>query len=110
MTDRETVSNTHMLEDYIERDVADLFKAISNQTRIKILYALKQEPLTVTEISKKLNMSQSAISHQLKELKVVRLVKNHREGRQMIYELDDDHVHHIFETAIEHVKEIYNYE
>lgn len=99
-----------MLEDYIERDVADLFKAISNQTRIKILYALKQEPLTVTEISKKLNMSQSAISHQLKELKVVRLVKNHREGRQMIYELDDDHVHHIFETAIEHVKEIYNYE
>ena len=55
-------------------------------------------------------MSQSAISHHLKDLKVARLVSNHKEGRKVIYQLDDDHVHHIFDTAVEHVSEVYNYE
>lgn len=99
-----------MLEDLVEQDVAALFKALSNQTRIKILYVLQQKPLTVTEICQKLDMSQSSISHQLKELKVARLVKGQKKGREMIYQLDDDHVHQIFDMAIEHVKEVYNYE
>ena len=103
-------NNTEMLDEMIEQDVANLFKAISNPTRIKILFALKQKSLTVSEISHLLDMSQSAISHQLKELKMARLVTFHKEGRKVIYQLDDDHVHQIFDTAIEHVKEIYNYE
>lgn len=99
-----------MLDEVIEQDVSTLFKALSNPTRIKILFSLKQQALTVTEITRILNMSQSAISHQLKELKMARLVKHHKKGREMIYELADDHVHQIFDMAIEHVKEVYNYE
>src|SRR5690625_2909095 len=99
-----------MLDPSVERDVANLFKAFSNTTRIKILFALKKQPLTVSQISDVVSMSQSAVSHQLKELKMARLVTNERRGREMIYELDDDHVHQIFDMAIEHVLEIYHYE
>lgn len=106
----EKVNNNHILNEVIEQDVSNLFKALSSPTRIKILYLLKQQQLTVTQISEKLNISQSAISHQLRELKLARLVKNTKQGRQVIYELDDEHVHQIFDIAIEHVKEIYNYE
>lgn len=103
-------NESQLLDEIIEQDVATLFKALSNPTRIKILFALKQEPLTVSEITQMLDISQSAISHQLKELKMARLVSNHKKGRKMIYELADDHVHQIFDMAIEHVKEVYNYD
>lgn len=99
-----------MLPEVLEDDVVNLFKAIANKARIKILYVLKQKPLTVTEISEAVGMSQSAISHHLKDLKMARLVTNHKEGRKVIYQLDDEHVHEIFDMAVEHVKEIYNYE
>lgn len=99
-----------MLDELLEEDVVNFFKAIANKGRIKILYALKQHSLTVTEISEHVGMSQSAVSHHLKDLKMARLVSNKKEGRKVIYHLDDDHVHDLFDTAIEHVKEIYNYE
>lgn len=99
-----------MLDEEIERDVIQLFKAFSNQTRIRILFALKSQKLTVSEISELLSMSHSAISHQLKELKLARLVTYQKRGREIVYELDDHHVHDIFDIAIEHVKEIYKYE
>lgn len=102
--------NFEMLDETIERDVAELFKAFSNPTRIKILFALKNQTLTVSEISELLSMSQSAISHQLRELKLARLVTYTKQGREMIYQLDDHHVHDIFNLAIEHVKELYKYE
>lgn len=110
MEDKKETKNYQMLDEPVEQDVITLFKAISNSARIRILYLLKQNPLTVTEISQLLDMSQSAISHHLKDLKVARLVSNHKEGRKVIYQLDDDHVHHIFDTAVEHVSEVYNYE
>ncbi len=110
MTDDQTTNGTQMLDEIIEQDVSTLFKALSNPTRIKILFALKQKALSVTEITHILKMSQSAISHQLKELKMARLVKHQKKGREIIYELADDHVHQIFDMAIEHVKEVYNYD
>lgn len=103
-------TDNQLLDEVIEQDVSILFKALSNPTRIKILFALKQQPLTVSEITDKLNMTQSAISHQLKELKMARLVSYHKKGRKMIYELADDHVHQIFDMAVEHVMEVYNYD
>ncbi|WP_153722717.1 ArsR/SmtB family transcription factor [Sporosarcina cascadiensis] len=110
MTEKEEVREADMLSEDLEQDVASLFSALSNPTRIKILYLLKQQSLTVTQICDRLDVSQSAVSHQLRELKFARLVKNHKHGREMIYQLDDDHVHQIFDVAIEHVKEIYQYE
>lgn len=99
-----------MLDPSIEQDVANLFKAFSSTTRIKILFILKKGALTVSQMSHLIGMSQSAISHQLKELKMARLVKYERKGREVFYELDDDHIHQIFDMAIEHVKETYHYE
>lgn len=110
MLDQSEIDKTKILDKMIEQDVANLFKALSNPTRIKILFLLKQEIFTVTQISEKLGISQSAISHQLRELKLARLVKSNKRGKEMLYQLDDDHVHQIFDLAIEHVKEIYNYE
>ena len=98
------------LDEKIERDVAELFKAFSNPTRIKILFALKHQKLTVSEISELLFMSQSAISHQLHELKLARLVTFEKQGRKVIYQLDDHHIHDIFDLAIDHVKEVYQYD
>lgn len=114
--DKEVVGLSDQIEEFsmlpepLENDVVNLFKAIANKARIKILYVLKQKPLTVTEISEAVGMSQSAISHHLKDLKMARLVTNHKEGRKVIYQLDDEHVHEIFDMAVEHAKEIYNYE
>ena len=82
-----------------------LFKAISDPTRIKILYALNKRELCVCDISVILNMTQSAISHQLKTLKDANLVKNRREGKAILYTLSDHHVHNIFTQAIEHIGE-----
>lgn len=110
MTDNNEKLDLKMLDEPIEQDVANLFKAFSSQTRIKILFALKNQKLTVTEICQLLTMSQSAISHQLKELKMARLVTSEKHGREVIYRLDDDHIHQIFDMAIEHVKEMYHYE
>lgn len=110
MTEQEEVNDTEMLDQELEEDVANLFSALSNPTRIKILYLLKQQSLTVTQICSRLDVTQSAVSHQLRELKFARLVRNQKHGREMIYHLDDDHVYKIFDMAIEHVKEIYNYE
>lgn|SRR5690625_4374692 len=110
MSETNDSTNFKMLDETIEQDVANLFKAFSNPTRIKILFALKNQTLTVSQISHLLSMSQSAISHQLKELKMARLVTYEKHGREIIYQLDDHHVHQIFDMAIEHVKEIYNYE
>lgn len=110
MSSYSEAKESKMLDPIIEQDVSNLFKALSNPTRIKILFLLKQQLLTVTQISEKLSISQSAISHQLRELKLARLVKDTKQGREVIYQLDDEHVHQIFDIAIEHVKEIYNYE
>lgn len=110
MGEHKDIQETKVLDHMIEQDVSDLFKALSNPTRIKILFLLKQKVLTVTQISDELDISQSAISHQLRELRHARLVKSNKRGKEMLYQLDDDHVHQIFDMAIDHVKEIYNYE
>lgn len=100
----------NLLEDYIQEDLINLFQAFSNPTRLNILYILKKQALTVTEVSERLGISQSATSHQLRRLKFARLVRDERQGRKVIYGLTDNHIHDIFDLAIEHVKEIHDYD
>ena len=82
--------------------VSQLFKAISDPTRIKMLYALKTQSLCVCDLSIIMNMTQSAISHQLKTLKDANLVQSKRNGKMVIYALADQHIHDIFATALMH--------
>lgn len=86
-------------------DLADLFKVFSDSTRIKILYNLMEGELNVGEIAEKLQMNQSAVSHQLKELKQSDLVKVRRDGKSMYYSLADDHVESIIKIGLEHITE-----
>ncbi len=86
-------------------DLAELFKVFGDSTRIKILYALFESDLCVGDMAQLLNISQSAVSHQLKILKDAKLVKFRREGKIIFYMLDDDHVRTILSMGMEHVEE-----
>lgn len=86
-------------------DLADLFKVFGDGTRIKILCALFESELCVCDIAALLNMTHSAISHQLRVLKAAKLVKNRKVGKIVYYSLADDHVQHIFDQGLAHVTE-----
>lgn len=85
--------------------LADLFKIFGDLTRLRIMKALFNGPMSVGQIANKLQMSQSAISHQLKYLKDANLVKGKRNGKSIYYELADEHVKIIFKTGIDHIYE-----
>lgn len=87
-------------------DLAELFKIFGDSTRIKIINILLEEELCVNDISKKINVSQSAVSHQLRILKSSKLVKFRKESNMIYYSLDDNHVKEIFELGCEHINEI----
>lgn len=86
-------------------DLAELFKVFGDTTRIRILYVLFEAEMCVCDIAGILNMTQSAISHQLRVLKQARLVRNRREGKQIYYSLADDHVRTIIGQGMDHINE-----
>lgn len=86
-------------------DLAELFKVFGDSTRIRILWALAEAEMCVCDIAVLLNMTQSAISHQLRVLKQSRLVKYRKDGKIVFYSLDDEHVKQIFEQGLTHINE-----
>ena len=88
-----------------EEITTDFFKAFSDKTRLRILAALVSAELCVCDIASLLNMSQSAISHQLRFLKQARLVKSRKTGKTVYYALCDDHIQTILAQGIAHVQE-----
>lgn len=86
-------------------DLADLFKIFGDTTRIKILYALFESELCVCALAELLDVSQSAVSHQLRILKDAELVTRRREGKTIYYSLADEHVRAIIEMGFEHLTE-----
>lgn len=92
-------------DDEILYDLADLFKIFGDTTRIKILYSLWQSELCVNDLARNLNMTQSAVSHQLKILRQSKLVKYRRDGKSIFYSLSDNHVVTIMDQGFEHIKE-----
>lgn len=85
--------------------MAELFKIFGDATRIRILYALYDEEHSVGDIAEALDMTQSAVSHQLKILRTAKLVKARRDGKQVFYSLADEHVHTIIGVGREHIEE-----
>jgi len=83
-------------------DVSQIFKALADPTRIRILYMLSQEECSVNHLAEVLEISQSAVSHQLSLLRTMRLVKYRREGTTMMYSCDDSHVISLLKQAIHH--------
>ena len=92
-----------MLKDAFFYDLGDFFKIFGDSSRLKILYALYEGEKGVSEIVDSVGMSQSAISHQLRILRQNDVVKFRKEGKSVIYSLDDDHVSVLLEKGIEHI-------
>ena len=87
-------------------DLAELFKVFGDSTRIRILSILLEGELCVCDLTEALGMNQSAVSHQLKLLKLAKLVKSRRDGKLVYYSLDDDHVATILAMGLEHIEEL----
>lgn len=86
-------------------NLAELFKVFGDSTRIRILFVLFESEVCVCDLARALNMTQSAISHQLRILKQNKLVKNRREGKSIFYSLADDHVRTIIAQGLDHIEE-----
>jgi len=92
-----------MLQDEVSVRLAETFKVLGDPTRVKIISALANTELCVCDISTLLEMSQSAISHQLRVLRNLRLVKFRKEGKIVYYSLDDKHILNLFREGLQHV-------
>jgi len=93
----------HLVDEHTAIHLANTFKALSDPTRVRIISALAQCERCVHELATGLDMTHSAISHQLGTLREMRLVKFHKEGRHVFYSLDDEHIHSLFRQGLEHV-------
>ena len=94
-----------MLPEEVFQELSDLYKMFADRTRIRILYVLQNKEMCVSDIAQQLDMTQSAISHQLSTLKQSKLVKSRRDGKTIYYSLDDEHVEMILSMGVDHVME-----
>ena len=97
---------TGKLSDEMLGKLSELYKMFGDRTRIRILCVLLEHECCVSEISGELDMTQSAISHQLSTLKASKLVKSRRDGKTIYYSLDDEHVEMILNMGVEHIREM----
>lgn len=93
-----------MLAEPVVQQLAEIFKILSDNTRIKILHLLTLREMCVCDIATTLAMGQSAISHQLRVLRAARLVKFRKSGKEAWYSLDDEHVMDVMRQGLEHIK------
>ena len=102
--DLENMKREMEIDDYLEY-IANLFKILGDKTRTKILSVIEKQELNVSSISELVGLPISAISHQLRVLRQAKLIKPRKNGKEVFYSLDDEHVSLIFNCALAHVKE-----
>jgi DNA-binding transcriptional ArsR family regulator len=93
-----------LLKEQTSAHLADLFSALSDPTRLRIISVLLEDEMNVGDIASQLGMSESAVSHQLRGLRQMRLVRSRKDGRQVYYALDDDHVAKLYLMGLDHVE------
>ena len=94
-----------MLSDDLFAEAANFFKVMGDKTRFRILYALDKHELCVCDLASLLDMSVSAVSHQLAKLRESKLVKSRRDGKNIFYTIADDHIHMMLKGCVEHAQE-----
>ncbi|RXZ80808.1 transcriptional regulator [Paenibacillaceae bacterium] len=92
-----------LVSEHTASELADLFKALGDPTRVKLIHALLQRELCVHDLTEVLGMGQSAVSHQLRFLRNLRIVKRRKVGKTVYYSLDDDHVEQVFVLTLQHL-------
>lgn len=100
--DRVQQARTQMIDESTAAGLAQTFQALSDPSRIRLISALMDCELCVCDLTTLVGMTQSAVSHQLRILRNLRLVKNRREGRTVFYSIDDDHIRDLFQRGLEH--------
>ncbi len=85
--------------------LSETFKVLGDPTRVKIIFALSQEELCVCDLASLLGVTKSTVSHQLRILRNLRLVKYRKDGKMVYYSLDDDHIKNLFDEGLRHVEE-----
>jgi ArsR family transcriptional regulator len=103
--DKVSALKTHVLSDASVNELAEMFGVLGDVTRVRILDALSRSELCVSDIARLLELTESAVSHQLRLLRGMRLVRPRRDGRMMFYTLGDQHIIRLFEQGLEHVQE-----
>jgi ArsR family transcriptional regulator len=93
-----------LLQGTISTHLAELFSALSDPTRLRIISVLLDAEINVGDIAAQLAMTESAVSHQLRGLRQMRLVRSRKDGRQVFYALDDDHVAKLYRLGLDHVE------
>lgn len=101
--DQVAVAQSHLISDDEAARLSETFKALSDPTRVRIIAALAHTELCVYDLTAVLGLTQSAVSHQLRLLRTLRLVKSRRDGRHIYYQLDDNHIHDLFHRGLDHV-------
>ena len=94
------------LAEPVIRDLAESFKALADPTRIRILHSLSQHELCVCDLAQLLGMAQSAVSHQLRHLRTLRIVRNRRVGNTIYYTCDDEHITLLLRLGIDHIQHV----
>ena len=93
-----------LLQEQTSTHLADLFSALSDPTRLRIISVLLEGEMNVGDIAAKLQMTESAVSHQLRGLRQLRLARARKNGRQVYYALDDDHIAKLYRLGLDHVE------
>lgn len=101
--DQVAVAREHLINEEEATRLAETFKALSDPTRVRIIAALAHTELCVYDLTAVVGLTQSAVSHQLRLLRTMRLVKSRRDGRHIYYQLDDAHIHDLFHRGLDHV-------
>lgn len=102
--DQVLIAQEHLIDGLTATHLARTFQALSDPTRVRLISALTNTELCVCDLAAVLGMSQSAVSHQLRSLRDLRLVKSRRDGREIFYTLDDDHIRELYELGLNHIQ------
>jgi DNA-binding transcriptional ArsR family regulator len=97
-------AEAHLIDDLAATRLAEVFKTLSDSSRVRMISALSHTELCVHDLAATLGMSQSAVSHQLRTLREMRLVRYRKEGRRVYYQLDDEHIRDLFMRGLEHIE------
>jgi ArsR family transcriptional regulator, lead/cadmium/zinc/bismuth-responsive transcriptional repressor len=95
----------HPLDEHTAAHVAELFRAFSDTSRVRLISAIIDQDLNVGSISRLVGISESAVSHHLRGLRQMKLVRSRREGKEVYYRLEDEHIIALFQQGVNHVRE-----
>ncbi len=96
---------TIVMDELTAAHVAELFRAFSDTSRVRILSAIVEQEMTITAIAEALGVSGSAVSHQMRGLRQMRIVKSRRNGKEVYYSVDDPHIIALFQQGVRHIQE-----